>query len=117
MQRIFFAPVLSATRSRDSCWITCYLLRRAGSPGAAGLSLTSSAPRRAPVPGRTDWLLGLLEDLDQAPALGRRERPGLHEQDAVADAGAVLLVVGLELGGAAHHLAVARVLLAVLDLD
>src|SRR5918998_1692516 len=26
MQRISFAPVLSATRSRDSCWITSLLL-------------------------------------------------------------------------------------------
>src|SRR5581483_4840846 len=53
MQRISFAPVLSATRSRDSCWIIF-------------------------------CSLGLFEDLYDAPALGRRHRPGLHQQHAVA---------------------------------
>src|SRR5258708_17713913 len=108
MQRISFAPVLSATRSRDSCWITGYLLRRAG-------SLTLAWPGSEP--GRTGGLLGLLEDLDEPPALRRAQRPGLHQQDAVADAGGVLLVVRLQLRGAADDLAVPRVLHAVLDGD
>src|SRR6478735_7670447 len=61
--------------------------------------------------------LRLLEDLDDAPALGGGQRPGLHEEDAVADAGAVLLVVSLQLARAADDLAVHRVLEAVLDGD
>src|SRR6478609_9182351 len=61
--------------------------------------------------------LRLLEDLDDAPALRRGQRPGLHEEDAVADAGAVLLVVSLQLVRAANDLAVHRVLEAVLDGD
>src|SRR6478735_6574874 len=60
---------------------------------------------------------GVLEDLDDAPALRRGQRPGLHEEDAVADAGAVLLVVSLQLVRAANDLAVHRVLEAVLDGD
>src|SRR4051794_39557000 len=60
-------------------------------------------------------LLGLLEDADHAPALGRRQRAGLHEQDPVADAALVLLVVRLQLAGPAQHLAVQRVLHSVLD--
>src|SRR5436309_266269 len=90
MHRISFAPVLSATLSRDSCWIMCLLPRA---------------------------LLGLLEDLDDAPALGGRERTGLHDLDPVAHAALVLLVVRLELAGAPHDLAVERVLDAVLDQD
>src|SRR4051812_1788649 len=85
MHRISLAPVLSATRSRDSCWIT-------------------SAPR----------LLGLLEDLHQPPALGRRQRTGLHQPDAVPYAGGVVLIVCLDLVGPADHLAVERVLNPVL---
>src|SRR6478735_8411718 len=61
--------------------------------------------------------LRLLEDLDDAPALRRGQRPGLHEEDAVADAGAVLLVVSLQLVRAANDLAVHRVLETVLDGD
>src|SRR5512139_624679 len=65
----------------------------------------------------TSGLLGLLEDLDDAPALGGRQRTGLHDQDPVADAALVLLVVRLELAGAPHDLAVQRVLHSVLDGD
>src|SRR5689334_17092559 len=61
--------------------------------------------------------LGLLDDLDETPPLRGAQRPGLHQEDAVADAGGVLLVVGLELARAAQDLAVERVLHAVLDLD
>src|SRR6476661_8191574 len=85
MQRISFAPVLSATLSRDSCWI---------------IVLSPS--------------LGLFEDLHDAPALGGAERAGLHDQHTVAGATLVLLVVGLELRGTPQHLAVQGVLDAVL---
>src|SRR3954468_8607090 len=90
MHRISLAPVLSATLSRDSCWIIGLLPRA---------------------------LLGLLEDLDDAPALGGRQRPGLHDLDLVADDALVLLVVRLELAGATHDLAVETVLHAVLHED
>src|SRR4051795_13640582 len=88
MHRISLAPVLSATRSRDSCWITSTPNQYAGTASCL--------------------LLGLLEDLDQAPALGRRQRPGLHQQHPVAHARAVLLVVCLELAGPADRLPVQR---------
>src|SRR3954454_4044717 len=108
MQRISLAPVLSATLSRDSCWIIgispgC----RAGSQPLAAVSLAE----------RGRLLLGLLEDLDDTPALGRRQRTGLHDQDPVADAAVVLLVVRLELRRTPQDLAVQRVLDPVLDRD
>src|SRR3954470_3137265 len=86
MHRICLAPVLSATLSRDSCWIICPVL-----------------------------LLRLLDDLHHAPALGRAERAGLHQEHPVTDATFVGLVVGLEPHRAAQDLAVERVLDAVLD--
>src|SRR3954462_12121160 len=90
MHRISLAPVLSATLSRDSCWIT-------------------STP---------DYLLlGLLEDLHDAPALGRGQRAGLHQPDPVADSAGVVLVVRLVPRRTADDLAVQRVLDAVLDRD
>src|SRR5690349_23953778 len=88
MHRICLAPVLSATLSRDSCWIICPVL-----------------------------LLRLLDDLHHAPALGRAERAGLHQEHAVTDATLVGLVVGLEPERTAQHLAVEGVLDAVLDGD
>src|SRR5262249_41752183 len=103
MQRISFAPVLSATRSRDSCWITSISCLSAGSPGGCAShtparSLAELSCEGCPA-GTYFWefpcgnyLLGLLEDLDDAPALGRRQRTRLHEEDTVADAGSVLLV-------------------------
>src|SRR4051794_19488676 len=106
MHKSSLAPVLSATRSRDSCWITsvswCVCWFSAGFAGRAW---------------RNGWLLGLLEDLHHAPALGGAERTGLHEEDAVADAGRVGLVVGVQLVGTADDLAVERVLDPVLDSD
>src|SRR5689334_20896186 len=83
MHRICLAPVLSATLSRDSCWIM--------------------------------WLLRSLDDLDDAPALGRRQRAGLDNRHPVADAALVGLVVRLQLAGAAKDLAVQGVLHPVLD--
>src|SRR6478735_3310780 len=111
MQRISFAPVLSATLSRDSCWIIGF------SPGCrAG----SHVPVTGSEPGGTGGLLvllGLLEDLDDAPALGGGQRAGLLDPHAVTDTALVLLVVGLELAGATQDLAVQRVLDAVLNGD
>src|ERR1044072_1479962 len=90
MHRISFAPVLSATLSRDSCWIT-------------------STP---------DYLLlCLLEDLHDAPALGRGQRTGLHQPDPVTDSAGVVLVVRLVPRRTADDLAVQRVLDAGLDRD
>src|SRR5690606_14914835 len=63
------------------------------------------------------WLLRLLQNLHDAPALGRGQRTGLHQKNAVTDASGVLLVVRLELAGAADDLAVQRVLDPVLDGD
>src|SRR5690606_39972325 len=68
---------------------------------------------RTPLEG----LLGLLEDLHHAVALGGREGPGLHEEDEVADPDLVRLVVSLDPLGPPDDLAVERVLDAVLDLD
>src|SRR6266536_2492560 len=116
MHRISLAPVLSATRSRDSCWITSISCMSAGSsaavrpePGGAVCCAADDAAGAAS--------LGLFEDLHDPPALGGGQRPGLHEQHPVADAARVLLVVRLQLAGTAHHLAVQRVLDPVLDLD
>src|SRR5215217_4051372 len=108
MQRICLAPVLSATFSRDSCWITAELL------SSRRFSVPSARVSLAELPG---GLLGLVEDLDDAPALGGRQRPGLHDEDAVADAGRAGLVVRLHLARAPDDLGVQRVLDAVLDLD
>src|SRR5699024_9096636 len=63
-----------------------------------GLRLNHAAPS----------LLGLLDDLNQAPALFAAERTGFHHQNAVAHAALVVLVVRLELGGTVHNLAVQR---------
>src|SRR5215210_920961 len=148
MQRISFAPVLSATRSRDSCWITSHSVSvalRATSNCLVALRAavnwfrpTSSlrSHRPGPLRGRTGGpradrprylpsrgrhrappLLGLLQDLDQPPPLGGRQRPGLHDLHPVADARDPLLVVRLELARAPDDLAVQAVLHAVLDLD
>src|SRR3954467_15157755 len=127
MHRISRAPVLSATRSRVSCWITSVSYvsqfserleawRNGGPPSVRGrpeAGWLDGAPGRAA--RRTS--LGLFEDLHDPPPLGGGQRTGLHHQHAVADAARVLLVVHLELAGATQHLAVDGVLDAVLDLD
>src|SRR6478609_2719868 len=132
MQRISLAPVLSATRSRVSCWII-YLLLSSG--GFCSALLAGSLAERIvavmhtsrrgllagtpPPVGNWGWccLLGLLEDLDQTPPLGGGQRPRLHDQHEVAHARRALLVVRLDLAGASDDLAVERVLDPVLDLD
>src|SRR5829696_10463714 len=89
MQRSSRAPVLSATRRRDSCWITV-------------------SPRHS---------LGHLDDLGEPPVLRLRERARLHDLDDIADLGRVLLVVGVELLRAPDDLLVLRVRLDRVDLD
>src|SRR5438128_10152159 len=129
MVRISFAPVLSATRSRDSCWITSISCLSAGSrqgllsyerkplPSLAERTLRDASELHLLEFPCGNYLLGLLEDLDDAPALARRQRTRLHQEDAVADAGSALLVVRLELVRTANDLAVQGVLDAVLDSD
>src|SRR3954453_15867488 len=53
-------------------------------------------------------LLRLLQDLDQAPALGPRQRPRLDDPHEVALARLVALVVRVQLARAAHDLLVLR---------
>src|SRR3954471_919152 len=110
MQRISFAPVLSATLSRDSCWITSTPVSLAGSLS----SLADSIPQSL---GGDCQLFGLLKDLHDAPALRGGQRAGLHQPDPVADATGVGLVVRLVLRRTADDLAVQGVLDAVLDGD
>src|SRR6266545_116807 len=106
MQRISLAPVLSATFSRDSCWIirTSYSIF-VGRRSAMFCEATAAQSLR------------LLDDLHDPPALGRRQGPGLGQPDQVALAGRVLLVVGLEPGRPPDRLPVQAVLADVLDLD
>src|SRR5919112_1048966 len=106
MHKISLAPVLSATRSRDSCWITSTPSRASRScAGPPGSSSALTAGSRS---------LCLLENLDQPPALGRRQRAGFHQQHPVSDSRGVRLVMRFYLGGGSHHLAVQGVLLTVL---
>src|SRR3954462_171529 len=131
MHRISRAPVLSATRSRDSCWITgvsyvCQFFEQL-TRSLAELSVSAFSPLlgggwggwtgAGPAGAGPAHSLGLFEDLHDPPPLGGGERTGLHQQHAVTDAARVLLVVHLELAGAAQNLAVEGVLDAVLDLD
>src|SRR6266542_2855275 len=88
MQSSSRAPVLSATRSLDSCWIT-----------------------------ESPALFRGLQDLDEPPVLALRQRPRLDDADDVADLRLVLLVVRMELRRAADHLLVAPVRLHRVDLD
>src|SRR5919197_3052160 len=85
MQRSSLAPVLSATRSRDSCWIT--------------------------------GLLGLLENLREAPRLRLGDRPRLDDADDVSGLRHVRLVMGVELARATNDLLVDRVRLHRVDAD
>src|SRR6516165_10628871 len=88
MHRSSRAPVLSATRSRDSCWIMPF------HPS-----------------------LGFPHDLLQPPALQARDRPRLDDPHEVTDLRDVRLVVGVELGTAANDLLVARMQLDQVDTD
>src|SRR4051794_30721592 len=98
MQRISRAPVLSATRKRDSCWITDGLLP-CGSPDTRGR-----------------WSsFGYLHNLGQAPVLRLRQRSRFDNPDDVADLRLVLLVVGVEPRRAADDLLVLRMRLHGID--
>ena len=57
------------------------------------------------------------QDSHEAPTLRRRQRAGLHQRHAIADAGVPVLVVGLDLLRGPNDLAVQRVHLAVFELD
>src|SRR6476659_4920289 len=66
------------------------------------------------------WIIALprlLHDVDQAPALGLRQRPGLDHADHVALAGLVALVVSVQLGRAANDLLVGAVTTGDVDAD
>src|SRR3954454_5781408 len=75
MHRTSLAPVLSATLSRDSCWIT------------SGPPIDCSRKERSGRSGESSGVrsLGTLHYLNDAPALRGGERAGLHDLDAVAD--------------------------------
>src|SRR5689334_15331999 len=66
------------------------------------------------------WIIALprlLHHVDQAPALGLGERPGLDHADHVALAGLVALVVSVQLGRAADNLLVGAVTAGDVDAD
>src|SRR5260221_10354994 len=75
MQSTSLAPELSATLSRDSCWITAPPLIGPGS-------------------------LGPLQNLGDPPALELGERPGLGQAHPIADPEVVVLVMRVEALGA-----------------
>src|SRR5918993_1507244 len=101
MHKISLAPVLSATFSRDSCWI---MFLRLSPSDFSCCGVWGGSPSWGST-GAEPPLFGLLDDLDQPPALGRAERAGLHHAYAVPDAGAVGLVVHLQPGRVPQHLA------------
>src|SRR3954471_1260945 len=74
MHRISLAPVLSATRSRDSCWITACLLTFPQDASCGWVHCPAkpvlALPGGSPGGGAPRPSLGLLEDLDEPPALG-----------------------------------------------
>src|SRR5450759_575538 len=125
MHRISFAPELSATFRRVSCWITGHdssgPTERFGAQVAQMLGAaehrserTRWCVREERKPQRRRWAAwaskirsasleawpspGLLHDLEQAPALLLGDGARLGDADQVADAALVLLVVHLELG-------------------
>src|SRR5262245_31127692 len=91
------APLLSAASSIVCIWIMAALLQH------------SSARRGAAFGGRAR------DDFHEPPALVTRERPALLDDDGVALAAVVVLVVRHDLARAAHVLAVDRVRDAALD--
>src|SRR5438045_1464541 len=115
MQRISRAPVLSATRSRDSCWITGRPPCRSCPPAAKSeRGKDAGSPHRdalqraggCEMGGGRPSLLRHLDDLGQAPALRLGDRARLDDADDVTDLGGVLLVVRVELDRAADDLLV-----------
>src|SRR6476660_5221688 len=74
MQRISFAPVLSATRSRDSCWITSNSQILCGDSRAGSVNRLSDHPR-ADAP--TAWRRRCVRSTgDRDAARTRASRPG-----------------------------------------
>src|SRR5579864_230064 len=132
MHRISFAPELSATLRRVSCWIT--VSRRplpfpprngAGRRGYAVQPQPRTGRRRRSPPLRpraasqapSPRLLRLLHDLKHAPALLLRDGARLGDADQVAHTALVLLVVDLEASPLPHGLAVEAVRLRGAHLD
>src|SRR6476620_2573798 len=114
MHRISRAPVLSATRSLDSCWITgvppsrsCSLAAKskpckdAGSGRSRRLrarlrtrqGAALQRARECEMGGGPPSLLCSLDDLHEPPVLRLRQRPSLDDADDVANVRGVLLVV------------------------
>ena len=60
-------------------------------------------------------LLCLLDDRDESPSLGLRERSGFHHTDLIADVALVVLVVHMDLGGVLNDLPLDGVSDIVLD--
>src|SRR5579884_2098259 len=138
MQSSSRAPVLSATRRRDSCWIierhlpcnSCAGTARTEQRKDAG-SVRGYKPRTRPRTRRCDSSqpypacegrggcrsFSDLDDLGEAPALRPRQRPRLDDADGVADVRRVLLVVRVELHAAPDHLLVLGMRLDQVDLD
>src|SRR3546814_5058538 len=86
------APLLSATDRKLSCWIMAVLSRSAGRSRGTGL-----------------------QNLDEAEALGCRQRARLDDRHHVAFLRLVALIVRTQLGRTAQHLAVQRMTLDALD--
>src|SRR5438309_4561616 len=113
MTRISFAPELSATLRRVSCWTTTALPHERGYRG----------PRE--IADFVGWsagflagpLLRLLHDLKYTPAFLLGDRARLGDADKVAHAAFVLLVVDLEAGPLLHGLPVKTVGLRRAHLD
>src|SRR3546814_9876623 len=82
------APLLSATDRKLSCWIMAVLSRSAGRSRGTGL-----------------------QNLDEAEALGCRQRARLDDRHHVAFLRLVALIVRTQLGRTAQHLAVQRMTL------
>src|SRR3989440_4547489 len=138
MQRISRAPVLSATRSRDSCWITgvppsrsCSLAAKskpckdAGSARSRRLRARLRTRQGAALQRARECEMGGgppslpcgLYYFDEPPVLGLRDRSRFDDPNDVADVGGVLLVVRMELHAVADNLLVAPVRLDRVDLD
>src|SRR5690606_36431288 len=88
------APLLSAAVSVLCIWIMLLLLPLLHASG-----------------------FGARDDFHDAPVLGLGQRPALHDVDDVAFAALATLVVRVHLGGAAHDLAVQRMLHLALEQD
>src|SRR5215212_6682219 len=89
MHRSSFAPLLSATRSRDSCWITLLLL----------FAICGSTPLDLHTP---------LDDFANDPSLPLGQRPGLLDPDNVPRFAGILLVVSEKFARARNALVIQR---------